>query len=351
MWLLVVVIVLFTGCTRVKESVAVGPLTLIWKPTVSTEPVPDDPDDPAIWIHPTDRSLSLVIGTNKVKAPGGALVVYDLSGKILQTIKDLDRPNNVDLRQNVRLGDRTLDLVAVTERNRRALRFYEVNSESRRLQEIGQARVFEGEEGDFAAPMGIALYHRSDGALFAVVGRKSGPTEGYVWQYQVDPGPSLRLVRKFGRFSGDGEIEAIVSDDTNGFVYYADEGAGIRKYIADPSHPQAAKELALFGTSGYKGDREGLAIYSSGTHTGYLISTDQVPGGSRYLVYPREGLGGNPHDHRLLCVIEGGADETDGIEATSFSLGPAFPHGMLVAMNSGPKNFLFFSWSAIPRSK
>ena len=35
------------------------------QPSVRTDPVSDDPDDPAIWVHPTDPALSLVIGTNR----------------------------------------------------------------------------------------------------------------------------------------------------------------------------------------------------------------------------------------------------------------------------------------------
>jgi 3-phytase len=341
------VVLLLSGCSPNTNHGGAAPFTVQWKSAVATGPVPDDPDDVAIWIHPSNPALSLVVGTNKVAAPGGALVVFDLQGKILQTIPRLDRPNNVDLRQAVRLGDRTVDLVAVTERRRSKLRFYEVDASSRRLKEAGEARVFEGEQGDFAAPMGIALYLRGDGALFAITGRKSGPADGYLWQYRVEPGLALKLERKFGRFSGTGEIEAIVSDDASGFVYYADEGAGIRKYAADPAAPEGVKELALFGTSGYKGDREGLAIYRTGERTGYLLSTDQIPGGSRYLVYPREGARGL-HDHPLLGAIEGGADATDGIEATERALGAAFPQGMLVTMNSGGKNFLYFRWTPMP---
>ena len=145
----------------------------------------------------------------------------------------------------------------------------------------------------------------AQGPNSAIVGRKSGPTEGYLWQYEVQSGPSLRLARKFGRFSGNCEIEAIVADDVSGYVYYSDEGAGIRKYAANPDGPDAAKELALFGRSGYQGDREGLAIYSTVKDPGYLISTDQIPGGSRYLLYALDGFRGNPHDHRLMCVIQG----------------------------------------------
>lgn len=125
-------------------------------------------------------------------------------------------------------------------------------------------------------------------------------------------------------------------DDELGFVYYSDEGAGIRKYHADPDHPNAAQELALFGTKGYQGDREGLALYTEPGGQGYLISTDQLPRSSEYKVYSRDG------QNQLLCAFKGGADTTDGIEVTSTPLGTRFPKGMFVAMNSAPKNFLLY---------
>jgi hypothetical protein len=45
------------------------------------------------------------------------------------------------------------------------------------------------------------------------------------------------------------------------------------------------------------------------------------------------------------------ADDTDGIEVSPVDL-PGFPGGVLVAMNSGPKNFALFRWADIEaRSK
>src|SRR4029453_6465662 len=104
------------------------------------------------------------------------------------------------------------------------------------------------------------------------------------------------LVRRFGAFSRNGptpgeigEIEAVAIDDELGFVYYSDEQYGIRKYYADPDAPDAARELAAFGLDGYRGDREGLAIYETGERTGYIVSNDQLIGGARLLIFPREG--------------------------------------------------------------
>lgn len=162
-----------------------------------------------------------------------------------------------------------------------------------------------------------------------------------------------RLVRRFGRFSRSGaspgeigEIEAVVVDDAKGFVYYSDERHGIRKYHADPDHIDAARELATFGLDGFVGDREGLAIYATSESTGYLIASDQVAGGTRLHIYRREGAPGNPHDHTEIRTIETRADATDGLDVTARPL-PDYPMGLLVMMNSGPRNFLLFDWRTV----
>ncbi len=54
---------------------------------VETDPVGhtgDAADDPAIWVHPSDPSRSVVIGNDK----GGSLEVYDLSGRRIQRINE-----------------------------------------------------------------------------------------------------------------------------------------------------------------------------------------------------------------------------------------------------------------------
>lgn len=38
-----------------------------------------------------------MVATVKRAAPDGSLVVFDLKGKIVQQVKGIDRPNNVDV--------------------------------------------------------------------------------------------------------------------------------------------------------------------------------------------------------------------------------------------------------------
>jgi 3-phytase len=328
------------------------------KPAFETEQVASDPDDPAIWIHPSDASRSLILGTNKTPAPSGALVVFGLDGRSRQVIDGIDRPNNVDVEYGLNLGGRRTDIAVLTERLKRRLRVFRINANEGNVTDIGATglSVFDGQPGERGAPMGIALYKRPrDGAIFAVVGRKEGPNTGYLWQYRLEDDGSGHVkatkVREFGRFSGKGEIEAIAVDDELGYVYYADEGDGIHKWHADPDHPKSASELAHFGRDGFRGDREGIALYTLGDGKGYILCTDQIDGNSEYRVYRREGKPGNPHDHsEVVTVFRGGADSTDGLEATSAALGPRFRHGLVVAMNSGGRNFLVYDWSDIVKA-
>src|SRR5688572_18257740 len=102
-------------------------------PSVETDPSHHDgdtADDTAIWIHPTDPSLSLVIGDDK----DGGLMVWGLDGKEVQYV---DGPgyNNLDLRYNVPLAGTfstgrshsTVALVGVSDAGESQVDFFKVN--------------------------------------------------------------------------------------------------------------------------------------------------------------------------------------------------------------------------------
>ena len=323
-----------------------------------TAALSNDPDDPAIWVHPQDPSRSLILGTMKVAAPAGAVVVFGIDGQIRQLLSGLDRPNNIDVEYGLALGGRSLDIAVATERLARQLRVFRIDPGAGQLEDLGGIPILDGQAGEAGAPMGIGLYRRArDGACFAIIAPKEGPREGYLWQYRLlDAGGGrleAKFVRRFGTFSAtsvreENEIEAVAVDDALGYVYYADEADGIHKWHADPDHPEAGRELAHFARSGYRGDREGIAIYALPDGTGYIVATDQLDEDSEYHLYPREGTRENPHDHtRETVILRGGADATDGIEVSSRALGPGLPNGVFVAMNSGPRNFLVFRWQDV----
>ncbi len=328
--------------THASSGGAVAPDDTL-RPTVVTTAVLNDSDDPAIWIDTLDPSRSLVIGTDKGDSTGG-LYAFGIDGRIdtTRTRRPLKRPNNVDIVTGVSLNGKLIDIAVATERGTMSLRVF-------RLPDMtpidgGGLPVFDGD--GTRAPMGIALYRRPrDGAVFAIVGGKSGPRDGYLWQYRlVDAGNGTLTathVRTFGAYSGKKEIEAIAVDQQLGYVYYSDETVGIRKYYADPDRSDAAKELALFGTTGFVSDHEGIAVYPTSDSTGYLLVSDQQ--GHRLQLFPREGTAGARHTHVALATIPVAARETDGLEVTAHALSPAFPEGMLVMMSTD-KTFHFYDW-------
>jgi len=85
-----------------QSACSAGPAPGALKPVVVTGPTQFDTDDPAIWIHPTDRAKSLVVGTDKDS--NGALYVYDLDGRIVTRVDGLKRPNNVDIAYGLMLS-------------------------------------------------------------------------------------------------------------------------------------------------------------------------------------------------------------------------------------------------------
>lgn len=328
-------------------------LALVQTPTydvparLELEAVAEDADDLAIWIHPRQPGRSLLIGNDKTAAPTGGLYVYGLDGKVRQKILGIDRPNNVDVEYGLRLQGRSVDIAVATERLKRRLRVMAIDPRTQTLKDVsGKTEVFSGEPGERGAPMGISLYRRPrDGAIFAFVSPKEGPTDGYLGVYRLVPnGPQVDCVPvgRVGRFSGDGEIEAIVVDDAAGVVFYADENYALRKIVADPDSPLFGKQVAEFGHRFYRGDREGLAIFDLGGGRGFLLSSDQVKGGSEVLVYDRRS------PHALLARLRLGADDTDGLDCTSRPL-PGFPQGLLAVMNSEGRNYLVAGFEEILR--
>ncbi|MCJ8164130.1 phytase [Pontibacter sp. E15-1] len=289
----------------------------------------------------------MIIGTDK--DADGALYVFDMMGNIIKSksVENLRRPTNVDIAYGVALGGRKIDIAVTTERLTGKLRVFSVPD----MQAVdgGGIPVFQGEANtEFQEPMGIALYKRpSDGNVYAIVSRKNGPTDQtYLWQYLLkDDGQGNMegiLVRKFGKFSGEKEIEAVAVDNELGYVYYSDEKVGVRKYYADPA--KGNEELALFATSGFAQDQEGIAIYKTEDNGGYILVSDQSA--DEIHVYPREGSTSNPHQHSLLAVVELKAHLIDGIEVLNYPIAPEFPKGLFVAMSEG-RTYHLYRWEDI----
>ena len=330
---------IFASCNSKLAPVAKNAI----KPTVITEQTPNDTDDPAIWICSAEPSQSRIIGTDKDK--DGGLYMYDLEGKILKQVTGLKRPNNVDIAYGFDLSGKKVDIAVFTERKKHTIRVFSLPD----LKPIdnGGIPIFEGETGeDERDGMGLALYTHHNGItteIHAIVGRKTGKSDTYLWQYLLEATPqgvvTGRVVRKFGSYSGKKEIEAIAVDNELGYVYYSDETAGIRKYYADPN--KGNKELAFFGQKDTKRDHEGIAIYKKDEKTGYILVSNQQK--NTFLIYRREGEIFNPNLHQLIAEIPVSTIECDGADVVNFNINSQFPNGIFVAMSNG-KVFHYYDW-------
>jgi 3-phytase len=314
----------------------------ILKPLIITDSVFGDSDDPAIWINEKFQDSSIILGTDKDKINGG-IYVFNLSGKIdsVRSKWNLKRVNNIDIANKFVLGKDTIAIAVATERDNNALRVLSVPA----MDFIDNNGIKVFTDDSLNLPMGIALYTRpKDNKIFAIVGRKEGPKDGYLYQYLLfDNGGKVnaKLVRKFGKFSGKKEIESIAVDNELGFVYYSDEQYGIRKYFADPDSSNV--ELAVFGKNEFKDDNEGISIYKKPGGKGYILVSNQID--HSFNIYLREGDKNDIHHHRLIKNIKVSAQNSDGSEITSVSL-PGFKDGLFVVMSDN-KTYHYYSWSQI----
>ena len=180
-------------------------------PTIETDPVPhsgDRADDATVWVHPTDPNRSVIIGTDK-DDPDGGLAVYDLTGKEL-SFKVGGKMNNVDVRYNFPLADKTIDIIAVGNRTDNTIAIYTIDPNTRQLTDIAARKIYIGIEEAY----GFCLYQSwQTGKYYAFVNDKRGEVEQ--WQLFADPNGKVDafMVRKF---DAGGQTEGMVADDQLG---------------------------------------------------------------------------------------------------------------------------------------
>jgi len=315
--------------------------------TVPVETDGDAADDPAVWVHPTDPSLSLVIGTQKQSG----LYVYGLDGKTLQFLPD-GKMNNVDLRDGFMLDGKPVSLVLASNRTDDSIAIYRVDPEARRLVAVADGVQATG----LPDPYGLCLYRsRRSKKTYVFV----NDTEGRMKQWElVDAGGGKVRTKLVREFAFGSQAEGCVADDETGVLYVAEEDVGLWRMSAEPKGGAARTSVAAVAANpALKDDMEGVGLYDLGGGRGYLVLSSQ--GNNSYAVFRREGA--NEYIGSFAVVADGatgidGVSETDGLEVTSRSLGAAFPHGAMIAQdgrNVGPQehqNFKIISWDAIAAS-
>jgi len=328
-------------------TVAPGKLALV-KATMETQPVDhggDAADDPAIFVHPTDPAKSAIIATDKK----GGMLVYDLTGKLLQYLPD-GKMNNVDLRPGFGLGGRSMTLVTASDRTNKAIAIYTMDPDTRQLTNVADGVQATG----LSDPYGLCMYRNRTGATFVFISDPDGLVRQ--WKLVATGAGKVRAeaVRdiKFGT-----QTEGCVADDETGKLYVAEEDVALWKLGAEPSSGQAMTAVVqVKDNPALKDDLEGVGLYARKGGKGYLVVSSQ--GNNSYALFKREG--DNAYVGSFAVIADGasgidGISETDGLDVTSASLGAGLEGGAFLAQdgrNVSPpenQNFKLVPWATIAK--
>lgn len=311
-------------------------------PRAQTDPVArfgDAADDPAIWVHPTHPAGSRVLGTNKKQG----LLVYDLAGKQLQLL-EVGRINNVDLRQGVRIGGETKDLVVATQRDEIALVMFSISADGVVAEE---ARL----PIELTDPYGVCVGRTPAGELDVYVNDK----DGRFLHLRIEKTAQQWTSRVLRRFKVATQPEGCVVDEAAERVFIGEEKKAVWVLSSREDQPATLREVIRAGRD-VKADIEGLALYRSGD-SAYLVVSSQ--GNDSFVVLDAAPPYKVRGAFRIGINVERGIDgvsETDGIEVQSKALGPGYPKGLLVVqdghkrMPAGPQNFKYVSWEDVART-
>ncbi len=307
--------------------------------------IPGDADDPAIYVHPTDPSQSLVISSLK----DGGLATFDLSGQLVQNILPVDfgdiRYNNVDLVYGFKLGSQSVDLAVASDRENDTLAIFQIDSTTRQLTNITADDIPEsifGVDDSEQTAYGLGAYTSLvSGKSYVFVSQREGDQVAQLELVDNEDGQvSAVLVRTLsvpipaGGELEDAQVEGIVVDRELGYLYVGQENGGIYKFSAEPSGSDTGVLIDAVKPEGsnLEADVEGLTIYYAGDGKGYLLASSQ--GDNTFAVYTREG--NNEYLGNFAVGEFGGIDgvqESDGADVINVPLGPQFPSGLLVVQD------------------
>ena len=316
----------------------------IVEPRAQTEPVArtgDAADDPAIWRNPADPAGARILGTNKKQG----LLVYDLSGKQLQVL-EVGRLNNVDVRQDVNVGGRKLDLAVATQRDDNSVMLFAIDAQGT----VTTAGAFNtGLDNIY----GMCLYRPADGGLEAFINDK----DGSFLQYRIEAGGQGMTGRLLRRFKLASQPEGCVVDDRNDRLFLGEEKRGVWTVSARGDAPAKLSMIMPAGPQ-LVADVEGMALYHGrGGRGSYLVVSSQ--GDNSYLVMdaqaPYRVRGSFRVGYNIAAGIDG-TSETDGLEVSSADFGGAYANGMLVIQDGykrlpdGPQNFKYVAWDDVAKA-
>lgn len=341
----------FTACDRKSEGSKKASL-LITKTieadaetdALSNRDIDEDAaDDPAIWYNSKNPGESRIIGTDKK----GGLAVYNLDGKELFYYAD-GMMNNVDVRQQIKMGNQIIDIAACSNRTTNTIDIYQINEDGS-LKSIGEPIAVKMTDEVY----GFSLaQNKTRTQTYAFINSTSGNVEQWELIFGSN-GLSSKWVRTIKLES---KTEGMVADDALGVIFIGEEEKGVWKLRIDPEKRtklELLDQATVLGNKNIYEDIEGISLYCTTNDEGYLIVSSQ--GNYSYAIFNRKA----PHNYiGSFRIVDGkydGSEETDGLDIINLNLGPKFPKGLMVVQDgynkedgkSVAQNFKIVKWEKI----
>jgi 3-phytase len=393
--LIALLLSLLAACDSSSDTPVEQPLPAVLPIVASietpNESEPSDMDDPALWVHPIDKSKSLVIAAAKL----GGLRVYDLNGKEIQKIaalldskgKPAQRFNNVDVQYNFDLNGKRIDIAVASDRLGDKLRIWKIDASDPKgplldISDPAMPRIFptRPDAADRATKTianpndgkntayGLALY-KSGEKIYALVNQNNEamisqlelvanadntigfkPVKNWMLAYSYK---GIDLTQKNDTdptkdFSP--QFEGMVVDQQSGILYAGQEDVGIWRINLKTG---VAENKPFYETRTFDSqskiarDVEGLTIWYGNDGKGYLIASSQGKAHGKAPQNPTLGLDDTfavfsrdaANAYLGSFSIEANKDakidavqECDGAEVSSVAL-PGFPYGILMTQD------------------
>ncbi len=305
-------------------------------------------DGVAIWVHPEDRSKSVVIGAD----PSKGLATFGLKGEFIEAIDFGNTAGgaDVDVRYDFPLGGEKISLVVSANKRKQTLRIYKMDPATRLLEEITGTPVELGVKA-----YGSCLYHSEKaGKYYAFVTSREGGIEQWELYDNGKGKVDAKLVRGIDIMNGapredmSPRTEACVADDANGWIYISQESEClIWRYGAEPDAGEKRILIADTRVGGHD-SLEGLAIVPTGAGKSYLLVSIETS--YKFKIYDRD------NDYAYLGMFEvqrpGGSEpveNNDGIEVVNLDFGSSFPDGLFVMQSLGDNgdHYELASWGSV----
>lgn len=370
-------------------------------------------DDPAIWVHPTDSTRSVVV----VTAKEGGLRVYDLGARELQSVEATPAPgegtvdgrfNNVDIARGVPLAGERVDVAVVSDRYNDQVRFYAIDpagaGTAEPLREVtapGLPWLFSesrDEVDEAHTAYGLTVWQPEGGAAHAVVTQEGATTLATVRIEEVAPGllgyrdvDTTVMPSSFDLPDGTTwvpceepgagpHLEGLAVDQESAVLYAAQEDVGlwrlplpfgsgepvlvdrVRDFGVADVWDEESEECAQAGPDRGLGgqlltaDAEGVDVWSGPGGTGWVVVSSQ--GDSTFAVYRLHGRNLPVGSFSIDGV--GGADDIDGSDGLALTTQPVgrFTEGLFVSHDEpetpddgrDATNFSYVSLGDIARS-